>query len=62
MAHIHYIEDAKGDVVDLKVYCSDHCNKTDNPETYLGWNGCHETSVTQHCESYSCTNVVMEVA
>ena len=44
MAHIHIIEDEKGDMVDRKVYCSDSCNTYDNQDNYQGWNGCHEIS------------------
>ena len=44
MAHLHFIEDQHGDVVDNIVYCSDSCHRN-HSKTYNGWNGCHEISV-----------------
>jgi hypothetical protein len=43
--HYHYIEDNKGDLVDLVPFCSDSCHVAwceSNAETYGGWNGCQE--------------------
>ena len=48
MAHLVYIEDEIGDLIDYRVYCSDFCARID--ELYAGWNGCHEISSTQPCE------------
>jgi len=47
MAHLVFIEDRYGDVVDYEVYCSDSCANTS--ELYNGWNGCNEISVTEPC-------------
>lgn len=51
MAHLHFIEDKQGDVVDHNVYCSDYCNHEKSGEGYQGWNGCNEISTTQQCEN-----------
>jgi hypothetical protein len=51
MAHYHYIENTAGDLVDLKVYCSDWCNQQDSGPAYQGWNGCNELTITQPCEN-----------
>lgn len=48
MAHIEYIEDKQGDVIDLVIYCSDFCNIEHN-KNYRGWNGCHEIPTSQPC-------------
>lgn len=45
MAHLVFIEDAQGDVIDAEAYCSDYCAKTS--PAYAGWNGCHQ--LTGHC-------------
>ena len=47
MAHLAYIEDKNGDLVDYEVYCSDYCAR--ESKLYRGWNGCHEISATQPC-------------
>ena len=57
MAHIHIIEDEKGNAVDQKVYCSDLCHRH-NCGDYEGWNGCHEISFTQFCEAEDCEEIV----
>ena len=49
MAHLHYIEDETGDVVDHVVFCSDYCHKQHMDEKYRGWNGCNEISTTEPC-------------
>ena len=54
MAHIHIIEDEKGDMIDRKVYCSDSCNTYDNQDNYQGWNGCYEISFSQSCDRKGC--------
>jgi hypothetical protein len=48
MAHIDYIQDNNGDVVDHAVYCSDSCHR-EHGKNYNGWNGCLEISVTEPC-------------
>jgi len=58
MAHIHIIEDEKGDMIDRKVYCSDSCNTYDNQDNYQGWNGCHEISFSQPCDRKGCSNTL----
>jgi hypothetical protein len=47
MAHLVFIEDDKGDVIDHIVYCSDFCAKS-HPD-YAGWNGCHEIPFGERC-------------
>ena len=49
MAHLHFIEDDRGDVVDHLVFCSDYCHKQHMDEKYRGWNGCNEISTTEPC-------------
>lgn len=56
MAHLGYIEDNQGDIIDLVIYCSDFCNKIHN-KNYEGWNGCHELRISQPCE---CCGVIVE--
>jgi hypothetical protein len=48
MAHLHFIEDQHGDIVDNIVFCSDYCHR-DHIPNYKGWNGCHEISVSEPC-------------
>ncbi len=43
--HYHYIDDARGDVVDLVPFCSAACRKEwceRRGIEYPGWNGCRE--------------------
>jgi hypothetical protein len=47
MAHLTYIEDASGDVVDQEVYCSDYCATFS--KHYNRWNGCNEISTSEPC-------------
>ena len=49
MAHLHFVTDGHGDVVDHIVFCSDFCNREHSDQSYDGWNGCHEISVTEPC-------------
>jgi hypothetical protein len=49
MAHIVFVEDKDGDVVDQVVYCSDFCARDD--AAYNGWHGCVEISVSEPCAS-----------
>ena len=49
MAHLHFIEDDSGDVVDHLVFCSDYCHYKHMGEKYRGWNGCNEISTTEPC-------------
>ena len=37
MAHIHEIEDEKGNLVDIDVFCSDFCNQKYTKDKYQGW-------------------------
>lgn len=54
MAHVTFIEDAKGDIVDATYYCSDWCAKSD--PNYEGWYGCVRPGTTQKCSAEGCTN------
>jgi hypothetical protein len=56
MAHLGYIQDNQGDIIDLVIYCSDFCNKIHN-NNYEGWNGCHELRISQPCE---CCGLIVE--
>jgi hypothetical protein len=47
--HLHYIEDERGELVDLVEYCSDACNRDHNRDAYQGWSGCHEAEHTTYC-------------
>ena len=49
MAHLHFVKDSHGDVVDHIVYCSDYCHREHTDVSYYGWNGCHEISVSEPC-------------
>jgi hypothetical protein len=53
MAHLHFVEDADGDVVDHVVFCSDFCHNDyccrENGFKYGGWNGCNEISTSEPC-------------
>jgi len=49
MAHLQFIEDAQGDVVDYVVFCSDYCSRCHAAGDYKGWNGCNEISVGEPC-------------
>jgi len=44
--HVHYLHDAKGDVVEIIPFCSDACHQDyceRHPDLkYEGWNGCNE--------------------
>ena len=55
MAHLHFIEDEHGDVVDQNVFCSDFCHREHAGENYGGWNGCAEISSTTPCEKCGAT-------
>ena len=47
MAHLTFIEDKSGDIVDHEVYCSNYCAK--HSKRYSGWNGCNEISTSEPC-------------
>ena len=47
MANAVLIEDATGDVVDVRYYCSDVHARDD--EDYAGWYGCTAPSVDVEC-------------
>tara|TARA_R110002020_G_scaffold50537_2_gene142647 strand:+ start:504 stop:710 length:207 start_codon:yes stop_codon:yes gene_type:complete len=52
MAHLHMIEDSKGDAVDQIVFCSDFCHQDyliRENLIYGGWFGCQEISITEPC-------------
>ena len=52
MAHYHFIEDDKGDLVDVLTFCSDGCHQTyclRYNTDYRGWNGCHELEFSTPC-------------
>jgi hypothetical protein len=49
VAHLQFIEDAQGDVVDYVVFCSDYCSRFHVAGDYKGWNGCHEIGATEPC-------------
>ena len=48
MAHLTYIEDEIGDVIDVETFCSNFC-ATHSPN-YNGWNGCNEISTSEPCK------------
>jgi hypothetical protein len=54
MAHFVFIDDAYGDLIDLRIYCSDFCAQSDN--AYAGWNGANELDHESYCES--CNKVI----
>lgn len=47
--HYHFIEDEKGDLIEVLEFCSDSCNREHNGEDYAGWNGCHEAEFDTLC-------------
>jgi hypothetical protein len=47
MAHLVFVENEHGDVIDNEIYCSDQCAK--NSPRYNGWNGCNEISINEPC-------------
>ena len=47
MAHLQFIEDKAGDVIDQVVFCSDYCHQSH--AKYNGWNGCIEISTPEFC-------------
>ena len=49
MAHLHCIEDDKGNLVDIDVFCSDFCNQEYTKENYQGWFGAMEISFNTPC-------------
>lgn len=50
MAHANIIEDAQGELEDIRYYCSDWCAKFDS-HLYAGWNGCHELYEPTNCHT-----------
>jgi hypothetical protein len=50
--HYHEIDDERGDLQELVPFCSDSCHvewcREHNVE-YGGWNGAHESDVTEYC-------------
>jgi hypothetical protein len=51
MSHAVFIDDAHGDLIDLRIYCSDFCAQSD--DNYAGWNGCLEFDYPTQCEACS---------
>lgn len=49
MAHAVFIDDAYGDLIDLRSYCSDSCAQTDN--AYAGWNGLIDFDFDVDCDN-----------
>ena len=49
MAHAVFIDDAYGDLIDLRSYCSDYCAQTDN--AYAGWNGSIDFEFDVECDN-----------
>lgn len=49
MAHAVFIDDAYGDLIDLRSYCSDSCAQTDN--AYAGWNGSIDFEFDVECDN-----------
>jgi hypothetical protein len=52
MAHYYEVNDSRGDLIDLIVFCSDWCHRNhceQNGLEYGGWNGCHELEFTDKC-------------
>jgi hypothetical protein len=50
--HMLMIQDARGDVVDVLVFCSNACHAEHAAEhglSYDGWNGAHESDSTEWC-------------
>jgi hypothetical protein len=51
-AHLVFLEDGNGDVVDANYYCSDFCARTD--DAYAGWNGSHPLMLEHPAMAYLC--------
>jgi len=52
MAHLHPVEDDRGDLIDVIVFCSDYCHRQydrENDLSYGGWYGCMEIPVSEPC-------------
>jgi hypothetical protein len=47
MASFVYVEDKEGQLIDVRIYCSDVCSQVD--PLYSGWNSCHEIEISQRC-------------
>jgi hypothetical protein len=54
MSHLVLIDDAQGDLVDVRTYCSDFCAQSD--DAYAGWNGCNELEFDTPCDE--CGNLI----
>ena len=55
MAHFVCVDDADGELVDVRTYCSDFCAAHD--DLYAGWNGAHEIEFDAVCNQ--CGTVVV---
>lgn len=54
MAHFVLVDDAYGELIDVRTYCSDFCASQDN--AYAGWNGANEIEFDTPCDE--CGSVV----
>ena len=51
MTHIHFVEDERGDLVDLGYYCSRSCYVEAGHTDAGAWPGGMETDSDVHCET-----------
>lgn len=49
MPHAVCIDDAYGDLIDIRAYCSDECARTD--DAYAGWNGLIDFDFDTWCDN-----------
>jgi len=49
MAHVTFVEDAYGDVIDTNYFCSDFCAQ--HSPDYGGWYGCVELQADVLCDT-----------
>jgi hypothetical protein len=47
--HVHRVESAAGDLIDLIELCSDSCHRDYAGSNYAGWDGCHESEFPTYC-------------
>jgi len=48
MTHFVLVDDAYGELIDVRTYCSDFCAQGDN--AYAGWNGANEVEFDTTCD------------
>lgn len=58
MAHVTFVEDGNGDVINAHYFCSDLCAQQHN--TYAGWYGCVKLSYDAACVTCQ-TSIVGDV-